>query len=95
MEGSSHMSQHPAVQSISHLSQQLTVLLADKLNNDTIVSPTPASAKFFLLHISPLEMYGNQIILKPPRLLSYWIDIQKLLQVGKQKKKQLHEPQSP
>lgn len=90
-----HISQRPAVQSISHLSQQLTVLLADKLNNDTVVSPTPASAKFFLLHVSPLEMYGNQIILKPPRLFSYRMEIQKLLQVGKQKIKQLHEPQSP
>lgn len=62
-------SQPPAVQPIGHLSQQLAVLLADKLNNGTVVFPTPASAKLFLLHISPLEMYANQIILKPPRLL--------------------------
>lgn len=87
MEGSSHASQHPAVQSISHLSGQLTVLLVDKLNNGSVVSLTPASAKLFLLHVSPLEIYGNQIILMSSRLLSYWMEIQKLLQVGKNKTK--------
>lgn len=83
MEGSLHTSQHPAVQSISHLCTAADSAAGRyKLNNDTVVPPTPASAKLFLLHVPPLEMYGNQIILRSSRLLSYRMEIQKLLQGG-------------